>query len=165
MLHFRKNRGGRRRGRVLGLLPTRGPWSALNFIILMFVNFCLPSEWPRQINKYKSTFPDFSISIAFQNSVPLQEKMLRPKKPPWIIHQLLSVPSSNSFVPLHKCEHVKCSVPRLPVLPVLGRKANLSSLQALVNWEEQALGSEGGRVKSVSALHGRTGQLTLQKPK
>ena len=36
---------------------------------------------------------------------------------------------------------------------------DLSSLEVLVNRQEQALGSEGARVQSVSALHGITHQL------
>lgn len=42
-LHLERDRGGNTQGGVLGSLPTQGLLSALNFMILMFVNFCLPS--------------------------------------------------------------------------------------------------------------------------
>lgn len=58
-------------------------------------------------------FPDFSVSIVFQNNVHLQEEILWHRKPSWIIHQLY-MPTFNSFVPLGECAHVKWRMPWLP---------------------------------------------------
>lgn len=75
-----------------------GPLSAFSLIIRMFVNFCLPSKcWRQIIKEHDATFPDFSVSIVFQNNVHLQEEILRHRKPSWIIHQLQSMPTFNSL--------------------------------------------------------------------
>lgn len=58
------------------------PTVSLKFLNLMFVNFYLPSTFLRQINKEnKTAFPDFIISIVFQNHVHQQEDILWHKKP------------------------------------------------------------------------------------
>ena len=64
-------------------------------------------------------------------------------------------------VPLYlpKVLHEQLSILRLPVPAVRGGTVDLSSLEVLVNRQEQALGSEGARVQSVSSLHGITHQL------